>query len=200
MDLSLFWGLLGISGVIFWGFIYGSHRRGNAKGQMEILYVVGSILITLVGAMLFSMRDKNNMPYGELIVTMFGLLIPLGTTILLLRRAVSWEVNLDEEDKKEAHRVASLSSTARAEEKAANDRAVEAERQKDSTRQYGAMSKTLVCPHCQTKGSVRKTNATRVTKSRVNSVAGRAIGLGTNSEQKVIQLHCDNCDVTWDVK
>jgi len=64
---------------------------------------------------------------------------------------------------------------------------------------YGKKVAALVCPHCQSKGTVRRTAATRVTKSRVNSVAARAIGLGTNSEKSVRQLFCESCEMTWDV-
>ena len=64
--------------------------------------------------------------------------------------------------------------------------------------QYGTINRALLCPHCQSKGFVRMTQTVRVTKNRVNSVAGKAIGLGTNSESQVTQLHCDKCSMTWD--
>lgn len=63
---------------------------------------------------------------------------------------------------------------------------------------FGGINSALLCPHCQNRGSVRMIQAVRVTKNRVNSVAGKAIGLGTNSESQVTQLHCDNCGMTWD--
>lgn len=68
----------------------------------------------------------------------------------------------------------------------------------ETIRNYGGINSALLCPHCQTKGYVRMTQATRITKNRVNSVAGKAIGLGTNSESQVTQLHCDKCSMTWD--
>lgn len=64
--------------------------------------------------------------------------------------------------------------------------------------EQGGINSVLFCPHCQTKGFVRMTEKVRVTKNRVNSVAGKAIGLGTNSERQVTQLHCDKCSMTWD--
>ena len=64
---------------------------------------------------------------------------------------------------------------------------------------YGKLVPSLVCPHCQSKGTVRRTDATRVTKTRVNSVVGKAVGLGTNTEHKVKQLRCDSCEMKWDV-
>lgn len=65
---------------------------------------------------------------------------------------------------------------------------------------YGELSQVLVCPHCQSKGTVRSKNKILVEKSRVNSVAGKAIGLGMNKEKPVTQLHCDNCKMTWNVE
>jgi hypothetical protein len=75
----------------------------------------------------------------------------------------------------------------------------QAKNERDLSRYYGEKVPALICPHCQSKGSVRRTDATRVTKTRVNSVAARAVGLGTNSEKEVKQLRCDACEMKWDV-
>lgn len=64
---------------------------------------------------------------------------------------------------------------------------------------YGSINKALFCPHCQTKGFVRKQSKTRVTKTRVNSIPARVIGLGTNTENQVTAMRCDNCETEWDV-
>lgn len=69
----------------------------------------------------------------------------------------------------------------------------------EDERYYGKLNKQLVCPHCQTKGFVRKQSKTRVTKTRVNSIAARAVGLGTNTENKVTAMRCGNCETEWDV-
>jgi len=69
----------------------------------------------------------------------------------------------------------------------------------ENEKYHGRLNKQLVCPHCQTKGFVRKQSKTRVTKTRVNSVAARAVGLGTNTENKVTAMRCDNCETEWDV-
>jgi Flp pilus assembly protein TadB len=75
----------------------------------------------------------------------------------------------------------------------------QAQKERNLNNAYGEKVSALICPHCQSKGSVRRTEATRVTKTRVNSVAARAVGLGTNTEKKVQQLRCDACEMTWDV-
>lgn len=64
---------------------------------------------------------------------------------------------------------------------------------------FGKINKQLVCPHCNKKGLVRKSSKIRTTKTRVNSVAGRAIGLGTNTDSAVTAFRCDNCETQWDV-
>ena len=61
----------------------------------------------------------------------------------------------------------------------------------------GYVNEALICPHCQNKGTVRTMKTTQVTKNRVNSVVGQAVGLGTNSSKDVTQMHCDNCQTTW---
>lgn len=77
--------------------------------------------------------------------------------------------------------------------------AQEAKQQSQLTFIYGKKVPALVCPHCQSKGSVRRKQVTRVAKIRVNSVAARAVGLGTNTETTVMQLRCDECEMKWDV-
>ena len=71
--------------------------------------------------------------------------------------------------------------------------------EKQNENYYGKINSQLICPHCQTKGFVRKQSRTRVTKTRVNSIPARAIGLGTNTENKVTAMRCDNCETQWDV-
>lgn len=60
---------------------------------------------------------------------------------------------------------------------------------------YGLPNVNLVCPHCQTKGSVRSKSAEEVTSTRVVPIIGNNI----KARKKVTQMHCDNCDTTWNV-
>lgn len=73
------------------------------------------------------------------------------------------------------------------------------EQEKYNENYYGKINSQLICPHCQTKGFVRKQSRTRVTKTRVNSIPARAIGLGTNTENQVTAMRCDKCGTQWDV-
>jgi hypothetical protein len=64
---------------------------------------------------------------------------------------------------------------------------------------YGSFSPQIVCPHCQTKGKVRKKTKQRVEESREKGVIGATIGRKTiTTKGRYTQLHCDKCNVTWE--
>ena len=64
---------------------------------------------------------------------------------------------------------------------------------------YGSFAPQIVCPHCQTKGKVRKSTKERVEESREKGVIGATIGRKTITKKgRYTQLHCDKCDVTWE--
>lgn len=58
----------------------------------------------------------------------------------------------------------------------------------------------VVCPHCQTTGGVYMMKGKEVIKTRVNSIAARVIGLGTNTERHVMKFTCANCEMDWKVE
>ncbi|WP_143434147.1 hypothetical protein [Hydrogenophaga sp. H7] len=100
-------------------------------------------------------------------------------------------------------RLASLSPEQRAEEMAKRLKAKEAMdlevadwRFKET---YGVMVPAVICPHCAVQGHVSKKETTKITKNRVNSIPGRMVGLGTNSETQVTKMHCMNCTMDWEV-
>tara|TARA_B100001093_G_scaffold396987_1_gene384207 strand:+ start:2070 stop:2705 length:636 start_codon:yes stop_codon:yes gene_type:complete len=64
---------------------------------------------------------------------------------------------------------------------------------------YGSYAAQIICPHCQTKGKVRKSTKERVEESREKGVIGATIGRKTITKKgRYTQLHCDKCDVTWE--
>lgn len=69
----------------------------------------------------------------------------------------------------------------------------------ESIKRYGRKVEAFICPHCQTKGHVRRTNATRTEQTRVNSLLGAAAGIGTNTSRQVTQMYCENCQTKWDI-
>jgi len=77
----------------------------------------------------------------------------------------------------------------------------EVERRAHSDRMfYGAYASEVVCPHCNTKGQVRKRSKAITEESREKGVIGATIGRKTITKKgSVTQLHCDNCAVTWTV-
>jgi hypothetical protein len=65
---------------------------------------------------------------------------------------------------------------------------------------YGAHASEIACPHCNTKGKVRKKRKEITEESREKGIIGATIGRKTITKKgSVTQLHCDNCDVTWTV-
>lgn len=61
------------------------------------------------------------------------------------------------------------------------------------------LKEKVVCTYCRTAGGVYMKAGKDILKTRVNSIAARAIGLGTNTEKNVIEFLCTNCDMEWKV-
>jgi len=64
--------------------------------------------------------------------------------------------------------------------------------------------RNIICPHCQTKGSV----TTRSVKKKAGISGGKAtaalltagislLGTGLSRKDKVTEAHCSNCGATW---
>lgn len=64
---------------------------------------------------------------------------------------------------------------------------------------FGPVNEHLICPHCQTKGSVHAKQETRVITSK--GKVGGIVKTNTTSQSTnfVTQHHCENCSTTWDV-
>ena len=67
-----------------------------------------------------------------------------------------------------------------------------------------ALNRNMVCPHCQTKGSV----TTKQVKKKSGIHGGKAtaavltagfslLGTGLSRKNKVTEAHCSNCGATW---
>jgi len=68
-----------------------------------------------------------------------------------------------------------------------------------ATALMGSLNEHLICPHCQTKGTVRAKSV-----SRTETSTGKVGGIvKTNTKSSVTKLvtqhHCDKCRTTWDV-
>jgi len=65
---------------------------------------------------------------------------------------------------------------------------------------YGSYASEIICPHCNTKGQVRKKSKEIKEESREKGIIGATIGRKIITKKgSVTQLHCDNCGVTWTV-
>lgn len=65
------------------------------------------------------------------------------------------------------------------------------------TRAWGPINDAMVCPHCQTKGTVR---GTMVVYRETSRTGGIVLGVTTkHSPMQAQQLHCDTCNATWKI-
>ncbi len=77
-------------------------------------------------------------------------------------------------------------------QRAAHDKAI-------VTRATGIINEHLICPHCQTKGTVRAKSVSR-TETSTGKVGGIVkTNIKSRTTKQVTQHHCDKCGTTWDV-
>ena len=131
------------------------------------------------------------MGFLKFVAISFGILVAAG---------IIWGMISDSLDKKY---LASLSPEKLEEEMAKRKQQKEADDLKLEEwrfqQEYGFKVPAVICPHCGVQGHVSKKETTKITKNRVNSVPGKMIGLGTNSETAVTKMHCMNCTMDWEV-
>ncbi len=59
-------------------------------------------------------------------------------------------------------------------------------------RTYGSVNAALLCPHCQTRGQVRSIRGLAVSGTQV--IGGKVL-----TSTHVTKMHCDNCQIDWNV-
>jgi hypothetical protein len=197
MDLSAFWGITIIKFFIY-GVIWGQHVIGENGRTLRTVFLCISIPVSsLFLFILFNMSQQD--VRFPLFIHSIAVLGPVLLFLYLFNRLI-------DEDKmfldRDIIRKAEFESLSPLDKKKIRDEQ-EIERKKTAEKQaiwsYGAIVPALVCPHCQTKGQVRRTEKTRIDKTRVNSVVGNAVGLGTNTRRDVLQMYCGSCGTKWDV-
>ena len=58
--------------------------------------------------------------------------------------------------------------------------------------------KKLICPHCQSKGTVTTSTKELTEETREKGIVGAVIGRKTiTNKGKVTELHCGNCQMRW---
>lgn len=70
---------------------------------------------------------------------------------------------------------------------------------------YGRINPVIICPHCQSQGTVRTKQEKRKSgisggKATAGILTGGAslLATGLSRKQQVTKAHCDNCQMTWD--
>ena len=62
----------------------------------------------------------------------------------------------------------------------------------------GVINEKLVCPHCQSKGTVRTIRKRQKEETRQKGIIGATIGMKTVTDKGMItRLSCDSCDMKW---
>lgn len=68
---------------------------------------------------------------------------------------------------------------------------------------WGQLNPHLICPHCQTQGTVRSRLADRSiisqSKGEIGGILKTKTDIKTTSVVYATQHHCDKCNSTWDI-
>lgn len=122
---------------------------------------------------------------------LFWILMSFG---LFMASLMTWGSLSDSAEKKSIEKMPESERNSYLRIKAAEREALNKMRENSmAMERYGAINANLICPHCQTKGKVRSKSVEEITKTKVVPVIGNNI----KSRRRVTQIHCDNCDITW---
>ena len=87
-------------------------------------------------------------------------------------------------------------------EELAKYRKEQAEQHKMTT--YGTINPQMICPHCQTKGSVRTKPVTKKTgisggkaTAALLTAGVSVLATGLSRKEGMTQAHCESCNCTW---
>lgn len=197
MDLSAFWGI-SIMEFVVYGLIWGQHVVGRNGKTLRTVFVCIAIPASILFLSIFFKMSQDNASF-PLFIHSIAVLGPALLFFYLFNRLIEVDKRSVERDVAEKAQFDALSPSDKKKQRDAQELEGKKAAEKQATMFYGAIVPALVCPHCQTKGQVRRTERTRVDKARVNSVVGSAVGLGTNTKREVLQMHCGSCGTKWDV-
>lgn len=199
MDYSGFWSVLIIQTLVY-GFIWLQTTAGNVRTLRKFFLAVSLPVGAGLLYMFFTLDpSKFNYPMPSFGVHAIGVVAPIALVFVLFNRTIDGYLNDAKKEQAELARQVALSPAEKKAEEAAAERLKQQAVERQATSFYGKVVPKLKCPHCGEAGHVRRKDATRVDKARVNSIAGRAVGMGTNTERQVSQMRCDACETKWDV-
>lgn len=188
MDLSAFWGVSIMSTVVY-GLIWALHNGGNGQTLRTIFLVIAIPASLLFLGVFYKMSLQD--PNPPFLIHAAGVLGPVALFYYLFSRAIEADKQDVEKRNTEKLRVEALSPAERKREKEAKDRELKLQSDRQDSALYGAIVPTLVCPHCQTKGTVRRKTG-----------ASNEVVLTTSHTYKAkeeTRMRCGNCNTDWKV-
>jgi hypothetical protein len=199
MDYSGFWGVLILQTIVY-GFIWFQTTAANVHTLQKIFLAISLPVGAGLLYMFFTLDpSKSNYPMPSFGVHAIGVIAPIALVVALFKRSIDGYLNDAKAEEAESVRYAALTQDERRAKEAEASRLKRQAAEHQAVSFYGKVVPKLKCPHCGETGQVHRKDATRVDKTRVNSIAGRAVGMGTNTERHVTQLRCDACEMKWDV-
>lgn len=184
MDLSGFYGVFFVELVIYATIYLNSDR--NAKTGVKVFYFV-AVPVNLL--MLY--MSINIGLYQTMIGSIFATAIGYAVFRLQIISDKAYEIEIQLKEKQEIERVKNLSPQELKLEQKSKEEQKRIEREEYYIRMYGYKNSALVCPHCQTKGSVRsregESEETYLNKKNLYRA------------KKITKMRCDNCNTEWQV-
>ena len=166
-----------------------------------LFYTIGGVfgflllIIILTGGML---------SLGIVIFLLFlSAILGFGISILIdqsryKKYRIEYDKALKRERKKETKKQKATRLAKEKKEKENRERRNKAREKSSKIMFDGLINAKLVCPHCQSKGTVRTKRKHVTEETRQKGIIGATIGMKTVTDKGMItHLSCDNCDIKW---
>jgi hypothetical protein len=192
VDTSGFWAALVLPMFIYGGIYAATDLAGvNPRSGRVAFYWIAAIVNFVFIAFAISMLIKNEFMGGGLLMFIVGLVCSDILGYSLFRWAVNDRDAIELKKKQESERWQKLSQAEKKAEVELMKKKAIADQNREDLRFYGEVVAALVCPHCQTKGQVR----------RKDGLSDEQVLDKSNfyKQRKVLKMRCGNCQTKWEV-
>lgn len=192
MDWSPFWMALIFESLIY-GTMWGMSNDSNVKASRAVFLAISLPVSTLLLYLFFNF-EETNLPLPPFPVHAIAVISPVLIFFLLFNQTYKRSLQtLKQKDEEKARfealspdeKIAELNAEKSKQEKRAKERQTATQ-----VMLYGPIVPALVCPHCLTKGSVRRTQA-----------HSKEVVLTTSHTYKAkapqTKMHCETCGTEW---